>query len=156
VVEASLLQLRELALKIPRPDCEWEVRPWFDPPALPEAVAAFEQTAGFPLPLDFKVFLANTSGVVGMSVHNGYWLGCVERLTTANFPSMVAGELVVPVGTDGGGNAFLLSEKGRVWRWYLETGNVSEVATSFTAFLDRVAADWTAYVADLQGWRYLV
>ncbi|QDU19737.1 SMI1/KNR4 family protein [Urbifossiella limnaea] len=156
MVEASVTQLRELALAIPRPGCEWEDRPRFDSPTAPEIVAAFERAAGFPLPADFRAFLASTGGVVGMSVHNGYWLGSVDRLSLSDFPQSAGGESVAPVGTDGGGNAFLLSASGRVWRWDHETGSVSQVATTFAGFLERVVADWAAYVADTPGWRFLV
>ena len=156
VVQASLARLRELALAIPRPGCEWEDRPLFDPPASPEAVAAFERAAGFPLPADFRAFLADTGAVVGMSIHNGYWLGGVARLDPAAFPRAAAGEPAAPVATDGGGNAFLLSAGGRVWRWDRETGRVSPVAGSFADFLARVADDWAAYIADTPDWRFLV
>lgn len=72
MVEASLTRLRQLALAIPRPGCEWEDQPRFDPPATPEQLAAFEQAAGFPLPADLRTFFAACGAVVGMSVHNGY------------------------------------------------------------------------------------
>lgn len=156
VVEALVMRLHELAASIPRPGCEWEEQPRFDPPAAPDAVAAFEQTAGFPLPVDLRAFPALTGGVVGMSVHNGYWLGGVDRLARADFPREVAGEMVVPVATDGGGNAFLLTARGRVWRWDRETARVLDVSASFVEFLDRVVSDWAAHVADTPGWRYLV
>ena len=91
-----------------------------------------------------------------MSVHNGYWLGGVGRLSLADFPRAAGGEPVAPVATDGGGNAFLLSAGGRVWRWDHETGSVSKVAASFAGFLEQVSADWAAYVADTPGWRFLV
>jgi len=159
-VEASLARLRELALGIPRPGCDWEERPRFQPPASPKQVAAFERAAGFPLPADLRAFLADAGAVVGMSVHNGYWVGDVERLGRSidrgDFPRSVSGESAVPVATDGGGNAFLLSEGGRVWRWDHDTGSVSEVAASFEHFIERVAADWSAYVAETPGWRVLV
>lgn len=159
-VEASLARLRELALALPRPGCDWEERPTFHPPALPEALDAFERVVGFPLPPDLRAFLAQTSAVVGMSVHNGYWLGGLEQLTRLvgadGVPRKVAGELTAPIATDGGGNGFLVSHSGRVWRWDHETGNLSEVARSFTEFLERVADDWAAYVADTPGWQFLV
>lgn len=155
-VEASVARLREIALAMPRPGCEWEERPRFDPPASSEVVAALERAAGFPLAADYRTFLALTGGVVGMSVHNGYWLGGVDRLDPEDFPRVAAGEPAAPVATDGGGNAFLLSASGRVWRWDREAGRVSEAAPSFAAFLERVAADWTAYIDETPGWRYLV
>jgi hypothetical protein len=159
VVEASLARLRELALAIPRPGCEWEERPRFDPPPPPEQVAAFERAAGFALPADLRAFLASCGAAVGMSVHNGYWVGGLEQLAhslaRADFPGSVAGEPTAPVATDGAGNAFLLSASGRVWRWDREAGTVSEVAGSFAGFLTRVADDWAAYIADTPGWRFL-
>jgi hypothetical protein len=159
VVEASLARLRELALALPRPGCDWEERPQFDPPASPEQMAAFERVAGFPLPADLRVFFSACGAMVGMSVHNGYWVGGVEQLARSldrgDFPREVSGDPAVAVATDGGGNAFLLSARGRVWRWDHETGSVSEVAASFAGFLARVADDWAAYVADTPGWRYL-
>lgn len=156
MVEASVARLRDIALAIPRPECDWEERPRFAPPAPHEAVAAFERVAGFTLPADFRAFLALTGEVVGMSIHNGYWLGGVERLVPDAFPREVAGEPAAPVATDGGGNAFLLSAGGRVWRWDHETGSVSAVAPSFAGFLSRVADDWTAYVTYTPGWKFLV
>jgi hypothetical protein len=91
-----------------------------------------------------------------MSVHNGYWLGGVDRLARADLTQEAAGEMAVPVATDGGGKAFLLTARGRVWRWDREAARMSEVSASFAEFLDRVVSDWAAYVADTPGWRYLV
>jgi hypothetical protein len=138
----------------------WEERPSFAPPASPEAVTVFERTAGFPLPEDFRAFLATTGAVAGLSVHNGYSLGGLEGLArwlrSGTLPRAVAGEPAAPVGSDGCGNGFLLSRGGRVCRWDHETGEVTPVATSFAEFLDRVARDWAAYIADTPGWAYLV
>jgi hypothetical protein len=143
MVQASLARLRDLASALPRPSWPWESRPTFEAPAPPEAVAAFERAAGFPLPADLRDFLGTTGSVVALSVHNGYWLGGVERLTawpqSAALPSSVAGERLAPVATDGGGNGFLISAAGKVWRWDHETGRLSVVATSFAEFLERVA-----------------
>jgi hypothetical protein len=141
---------------MPRPGCEWEDRPRFDPPAFPEAIDVAEHAAGFRLPDDFRAFLELTSAVTGMSVHNGYWIGSLGRLSVDDFPKSVAGEPATPVGTDGGGNGFLLLANGRVWRWDHESGGVSEVAPSFGAFLERVVSDWTAYINDVPRWDFLV
>lgn len=145
MVKASLARLRELARAIPRPGCDWEERPRFEPPPSAEQVDAFERAAGFALPADLRTFLTDCGAVIEMSVHNGYWVGGVEGLARCigrgDFPRSVAGEPVAPVATDGGGNAFLLSSSGRVWRWDHETGNLSEVASSFAGFMERVASD---------------
>lgn len=156
MIESSVNRLRELAGSMPRPGCEWEERPRFDQPASPEAIQAAEHTAGFRLSDDFLAFLGLTGAVIGMSVHNGYWIGGVGQLRVDDFPRSVAGRPATPVGTDGGGNGFLLSSDGRVWRWDHEVGCVSEIAPSFGAFLDRVVSDWSAYIDDVPGWEFLV
>src|SRR4051812_17195096 len=79
-VEHTLVRLRRLALALPRPNSPWEERPRFEAPAAPQAIAELEQLAGFPLPADFLTFLTRCDAVVGMSVHNGYWIGGVESL----------------------------------------------------------------------------
>ena len=115
-------------------------------------MAAFERAAGFPLPTDLRTFLADCEAVVALD--QGIWIGGVEQLirsTGEDFPRSVAGELAVPVATDGGGNAFLLSSSGRVWHWNHETDRVTEVSASFADFLERVAADWAAMVAPTSG-----
>jgi hypothetical protein len=160
VVDTSLSRLRELSLALPRPGCEWEERPQFKPPASPEAVAAFEGAAGFPLPDDLRRFFWHTEAVVALSVHNGYWIGDIAHLIGAiewqDFPQSVGGKPAIPVSTDGGGNAFLLSASGQVWCWKHETGMVQQVAESFDQFLARIVADWEAYLNNTPGWQFLV
>ena len=148
MVEELLAQLRELALALPRPGCDWEDRPHFDPPGSAATLAAIEKMAPFPLPADFRKFLSRTNAVVGMSVHNGYWIGQIDRLSLTDFPRLVGGEPALPIGTDGGGNAFLLAANGHVGRWDHETGTFAEVAPSFETFLERIVADWAAYISD--------
>ena len=69
---------------------------------------------------------------------------------------MVEGERAIPVATDGGGNAILLSSSGAIWRRDHETGKAEKVAASFGAFLKRVAEDWAAYIEEQPGWHFLV
>jgi cell wall assembly regulator SMI1 len=156
-VATSVARLRELALAFPRPGCAWEERPRFEAPATPQGIAELERVAGFGLPADLRAFLEQTDSVIAMSVHNGYWLGGIMQLVNRDaLPRVVAGEAAIPVATDGGGNAFLLSSSGAIWRWDHETGNAKVVATSFGAFLERVVEDWAAYIDEQPGWRFLV
>jgi hypothetical protein len=99
-----------------------------------------------------------------MEVWNGYWVGGLAQLTTnvsrGDFPATVAEENgpsgVMPVATDGGGNAFLMSLRGgTVWKWNHETGGVRAVADNFTGFLQRVLQDWEHYLSDDDTWDYL-
>jgi hypothetical protein len=123
-------------------------------------VAAFEGVAGFPLPDDLRRFFWHTEAVVALSVHNGYWIGDIASLIVSfersDFPQTVGGKPAIPVTTDGGGNAFLLSASGCVWRWEHETGTVQQVAETFGRFLARIVADWEAYLANTPGWQFLV
>jgi hypothetical protein len=155
-IEKAVRQLQLLADRMPRPECAWEVRPRFDPPASPTMIANFERVIGFPLPLDFKQFLTLNEAVIAMDVHNGYWLGGIDRVDLSAFPQEVTGEKVAPIATDGGGNAFLITANGNVWHRNHETQSSKEVAKSFSIFLDRVVADWKAYLEDTPGWSYLV
>lgn len=160
MIEPLVAQLRELAKSLPRAGCDWETPPSFAPPSSPDAVDELERAAGFRLPDDLRAFFALTDAVVGMSVHNGYQIGPLERVAhhveSGELPRQTPEGVAITVAFDGGGNAFLLSASGRVWRWDHETGNMSAVAVSFAAFLERVVADWTAYVNDTPGWMFLV
>jgi hypothetical protein len=159
-VSDPLARLRALAELLPRPGCDWESRPTFAPPATPDALAALAAAAGFALPADFTAFLGDTAAVVGMSVHNGYHLGDPERIVAVlrdqSVPRVVNGHPTIPITFDGGGNAFLMTDAGDVWKWDHETGSTTPVARSFATFLDRVASDWATYVADTPGWQFLV
>lgn len=76
--------------------------------------------------------------------------------------------MIEPIGGDGGGNFFLLEATSRsdasVWKWLHELGcaddgidseSVVEMARSFSAFLERMADDWEAFVRDDRAWRFM-
>src|SRR5262245_3073384 len=154
-VATTVARLRELALALPRPGCDWEERPRFEPPETAEGIAELERSAGFGFPSELHAFLEQAGSVIAMSVHNGYWLGGIKKLLDGDgLPRGVGGEAAIPVATDGGGNAFLLSTSGTIWRWDHETGRANVVAASFGAFLERVVQDWAAYVYEQPGWRF--
>jgi hypothetical protein len=150
-------RLRELAHALPRPGCDWEERPRFEPPATSQGITELERAAAFDLPADLREFLEQTNSVLAMSVHSGYWLGGIKQLLNeGTLPRVVEDEAAIPVATDGGGNAFLLASSGAIWRWNHETGEANVVADSFGAFLERVVDDWAAYIDERPGWRFLV
>jgi hypothetical protein len=159
-VQDSISALRELAEELPRPEYPWEDKPRFTPPAAAGDIREYEQVAGFALPADVKEFFSLAGEVVGMSVHNGYWIGGIPKLIAmakeVHIPGTSGGRSIIPIATDGGGNVFFLSDAGSVLRWQHETGELSEVSTSFSTFLERVGADWKAYVSNTPEWRYLV
>jgi SMI1 / KNR4 family (SUKH-1) len=164
-IEASLTRLRQLASALPRRGCHWEECPRFDPPPSTEEIEAAQFAYDGRLPDDLLAFLRLCGGVVGVSIHNGCWLSGAADLAAErfrrSFPATVTGpngaEPVVPIATDGGGNAFLLSTPiSGVWRWDHETGATHQVAISFAKFLERVIADWEAYITATPGWQFLV
>jgi cell wall assembly regulator SMI1 len=156
-IATTVARLRELALAFPRPGYEWEERPRFESPATRKDIADLERAAGFGFPAELGEFLEQTDSVTAMSVHNGYSLGGIRQLLNGDgLPRVVGSEAAIPVATDGGGNAFLLSSSGRIWRWGHETGKAKVVADSFGAFLERVVEDWAAYIDEQPGWRFLV
>ena len=156
----ELSRLRELAGSFPE-----RSRPVFGPPASPEAVLAFEQALGLRLPDEVREFLFVCDAIVAMNVWNGYWIGgtadltrmaCREDLPRGFLPHEERVQLA-PIATDGGGNAFLIAiDNGSICYWEHETGNISKVADSFTAFLGRVAEDWKHAAMGNEDWHYLV
>ncbi len=156
-ISKTVARLRELALALPRPECDWEDRPRFEPPATPQAIAQLECAAGFVLPDELREFLEQTESIIAMSVHNGYWLGGTKwMLETDGVPQVANGETAIPVACDGGGNVFLITCNGTICRWNHETGEVKPVAASFGVFAERVAEDWAAYIDGQPDWRFLV
>jgi cell wall assembly regulator SMI1 len=158
-IETALDRLRALADQFPERE-----RPSFRSPASPNVIRDFERTVGAPLPRELQEFLLRCDSIVAMGIQNGYWIGGLAELTRSimrgDFPSTLNEDNsvhVVPVATDGGGNAFLISiDDGRVWRWDHETGENIEVAATFEGFLNRIAMDWENAAAGTEGWHYLV
>jgi cell wall assembly regulator SMI1 len=139
--------------------------PTFSPPASADEIEAFESAVRLPLPAELREFLAQCDAIVAMDVHNGYWIGGTAELARSVVRGDFSGTMdsggeritVMPIATDGGGNAFFLTQAdGRVWRWDHETGTLSAVADSFVGFLERVAQDWERAASGDADWEYLV
>jgi len=152
-------RLRSLGEQLPA-----EKRPAFLPGAPEDAIAALEECLPAPLPPDFTRFLRACGGIQAMDIWNGYWIGGVPELTRSikryDYPSTVeennGATPVLPIATDGGGNAFLMSLSDEtIWKWDHETGNVTAVADDFGDFLQHVIEDWEYYLANDDAWDYL-
>lgn len=159
-IHEILCRLRELARAIPRNGCDWEDRPTFTSPASPEDISTLESLVGFALPADVRSFFSEADSVIGMSIHNGYYIGGTLQISASlqrnDFPQHVDAEAVMPIATDGGGNSFLLGRSGKIWKWDCETKNAAYVIDTFGGFLNLVADDWNAYVFGTEGWHFLV
>lgn len=158
-IDALLFRLHELAMEFPDDE-----RPIFNGPASEEAISSFQAAASAQLPDDFAAFLRKCDSIIAMDVWNGYWIGGVEGLLgnidCNDFPSEVlegkSPVAVVPIATDGGGNAFLLALSGnKVWKWNHESGDTELIAHGFTSFLGRIVEDWEHFLRNDAAWGYL-
>ena len=159
-IAGTICSLRNSAEMVPRPEFPWEERPTFSPPPEADELETFEKAGGFQLPPEVIEFFRETDQVIGMSIHNGYWIGGVSKMTLLahedRIPRAIDDQPVLPIATDGGGNLFFVSGAGHVYRWWHDSEESLRVSKSFAAFLQRVAEDWTAFVLDTPGWSYLV
>lgn len=111
----------------------------------------------------FRDFYSACNGLNLPGVHVGYFISPIERIAdvTQDFnPRIVTGPLggkVISIGSSGGGDLFvirlkeqdvLLLSPGFIQAGIYDgsSGKVRVVATSFSAFLDRILADTTAFV----------
>ncbi len=141
-----------------------ESAPRFAAPCRAAELLDLQGATGLPLPAEVRSLLSTHSSIVAIDIHKGYWIGGPTNLARSvrrgDYPTFVEAETgrvrAQPVATDGGGNAFLITETGDVWRWDHETGGTWHVAESFEAFLNRIADDWEHYLAEDRGWVYLV
>jgi cell wall assembly regulator SMI1 len=144
------------ARSVPQP-----TRPIFAPPASAEDIALLEAAVGNSLPTSIRAFLAEHDSIVAMDVWNGYWIGGVctllRSIERGDFPGRIDSHRVMPIATDGGGNAFLtpVDSDGPVWKWSHETGAIKEIASSFQHFLDRIADDFRMFAAGKGDWPYM-
>jgi hypothetical protein len=158
LMEEILQQLRDVAGRLPADE-----RPVFGNGVSAQAIAAIESSMRATLPADYAEFLRICGEVRAMDVWNGYWIGGAALIDAKGggngIPAWLAGDkgpvAAVPVGTDGGGNAFLMSvASGTIWKWNHETKDEQIVGPDFTGFLKRVLQDWEHYVSG-EPWTYL-
>ena len=116
------------------------------------------------LPQDFVEFLRACEAIIAMDICNGYWIGGIDQLSRniarGDFPALinVNGRQipVMPIATDGGGNAFLMSIADQtVWKWDHETRNVRIVSENFPAFIRRILQDFEHWLSGDTKWDYL-
>jgi hypothetical protein len=159
IIDELLFRLHELG------DCfSAEEKPTFSAGASPQAITALQGCVSQPLPDDFASFLHRCDSIVAMNVWNGLWIGGIVSLERSikrnDFPKMLNRERnqieLVPVATDGGGNAFLMALSDRsVWKWNHESNDCTLVADDFSGFLKRIIDDWEHYLAGDFVWNYL-
>jgi hypothetical protein len=137
--------------------------PRFASAASQSELDALGRSLDLALPPDLLELLRLHRAIVAMDVRNGYWIGASETgaLVLPNQPreALLNNELiaVVPVATDGGGNAFVQSLRdGTIWRLDHETAVCAMVGAHLPAFLLRVAEDWMHASHGDTDWRYLV
>ena len=152
-------KLRDLADKMPREGCDWEETPTISIAANSGAFDVYQRLAAFQFPKDLMQFFSITDLVSGMTVHNGYTIGGIDDLVRSiqrrDFPIHIDSVPVVPIGTTGNGDAFLIDSRGVAYLWRHESGSTTIVADSFSSFLQRIADDWHAYIYDVDDWEFI-
>jgi hypothetical protein len=130
-----------------------------------------------PLPPDYVEFLSLCRRIVASDVLNGYYLysplgrpadSSIPRRLLVGAEPLLREVAVMAVAGDGGGNQFLMGvgsvAAGHVWKWNHEhpvrsdgvaREGLTEVADTFTGFLERMAGDWEHYVRDDRDWPYI-
>jgi len=152
--------------------------PTFGPGCCAGELDELQQAFHAALPPDYLEFLSLCRRIVASDVFNGYYLYSPFGLSRAD--SSIPRRLhvgteprlqevpVVAIGGDGGGNQFLLGfgevSSGHVWKWNHEhpvrssgvvRQGVTEIAGSFSEFLERVADDWEHFEQNDRSWVYL-
>jgi len=126
---------------------------------------------------EYSEFLSINRRIDAADIYNGYFLfspllvarqiDMPQRLHVGIEPNLSEVE-VLPIGSDGGGNGFLMGRSGPsvglVWKWDHERvvrsdgvarEGVVKVAETFVGFLERVALDWEHFVSGDTSWSYI-
>jgi hypothetical protein len=136
-------------------------RPIFGAPSSADQIGVLESTIGGPLVPSLRSFFETHDSISAMDVHVGYWIGGIDTilrsLRSGDFPVTIESRSVFPIGSDGGGNAFLIpiDADGPVWKWSHETGEVCKIAESFERFMDRLADDFRMFAAGKDDWAFM-
>ena len=153
---SPLARMRETVASLP----DYE-QPTFSAPATPQQIAQLEAAIGCPIPPDVRDFFAAHNAITAMDIHNGYSIGdstaLARSMARGDFPASVDSIDVFPIGSDGGGNAFLMPRAygGPVWKWRHDIGDFVVVADSFAQFLARLADDFDAYADGRTDWNFM-
>ena len=143
-----------------------------DPPD-PKLIEDFSSKMSIQLPDELKDFYLNCGGLRMADVHNAYFLMELTTIMDADkleLPTKVSGmynEVVIPIGSDGGGNLFVLrigQEKDVLYiqePWVEDSTAIIDdidtrvVADSFNGFLERLLLEARAFLRNDSTWKYL-
>ena len=133
----------------------------------------FTSTMNIELPDELRAFYLNCGGLRMADVHNGYFLMELTTIMDASkleLPTKVSGmynEAVIPIGSDGGGNLFVLRVGQEKDVLFLQEVGVEDstadiddkncwiVAKSFNGFLERLLLEARAFLRNDSTWKYL-
>ena len=178
---AALERLRHLAGRIGEAGVGgFDGAPKFGGRCLPEEIDELSSRFRVQLPPEYRDFLLSCRRVFAPDIRSGYFLfspiSILDTWAQSGTPKRIrvetpdfAGELpTMPIGGDTHGNLFLLSVSedlhASVWKWDQGippqadgtlTHGASQVASSFSEFLERIADDWAHHLDQDSEWRYL-
>ena len=150
----------------------------FSPPAVRSEIDGLEKRVGVRLPRDYRAFLRECSGFSAMDIHNGYHIAPPGHVRVGGKEDGCAATIllsgselrVLVVGSDGGGNLFLLGVGAgitKAWKWNHERPAdelivadshpaLSDLGSGFSDLLRRIAEDWQHFLDDDGDWEYIV
>ena len=152
-------KLRELASRVPSVASPFPLgQPTFGEGVGTEELESLRLPEG--IPTDYREFLLTVGEIVAMDVHAGYHLVspklAVAMLCDTSTPSEIQNVPVLPIGSTGGGTLFVIEcgGTGAVWRW-TPFSPPTQLASTFTHFLARLAEDWKHFVDGDDDWAFL-
>ncbi|MCA8987092.1 MAG: SMI1/KNR4 family protein [Planctomycetaceae bacterium] len=138
-----------------------DARPIFAAASSADKIAELESVFGCNLQPAVRAFFETHDSISALDVHCGYYIGGIDMiirsLQRGDYAPNLNGTAVFPIGSDGGGNAFLMpvGEDGPIWKWSHETGGTTQIADSFKVFLERLADDFRMYAAGNASWTFM-
>jgi hypothetical protein len=175
---AVLQRLRDCAARVPDLESPYPLHsPAFGPPCCDAEIDELLGSAASRVS-EYVEFLRLCRRIDASDVFNGYFLyspvaiaasdGSIPRILQVDLGRGLDEVFVLRIGGDGGGNQFVMgtgkNAPGTVWKWNHEhpvrfdgmaKEGLSQVATSFSAFLERMAEDWEHFVDRDRSWTYL-
>jgi len=165
-IEHLLALLCEAGKKAPDVTYYPTDEPTFGDGATEADLNAFEAMLPAPLPIDFQYFQTICGSISAPHIWNGYFLHeimLVQRIMfdyesyPKNFFLDINRLRMLPIGSDGGGNLFLMSigPANYITKWNHEVNEQSRLANNFTEFLQRMVEDWEHFIVEDSGWHYM-
>ncbi|HEY0075073.1 MAG TPA: SMI1/KNR4 family protein [Abditibacteriaceae bacterium] len=164
-IKNILDRLRSTGTKIPAVPCIYQLKePVFGTGSPQADIVSLEDAIKAPLPQDFVAFQELCGTISAMDIWNGYSIMGASHIKSLFADTQLlhvfhtdSQSIMMPIGSDGGGNMFLMGFVGgnQILKWNHETDSQEKLADSFTEFLERMLEDWEHFVIQDANWKYM-